>query len=299
MLVCVLVLLLAWPAYLVWDTNANLHHVDALVPGPNTPGTTYLLAGSDERPEGVQTDIEGARTDSILMIHVAPNGQTSMVSLPRDTYVEIPGYGWNKLNASFSFGGPQLLVETVQNMTGVTIDHYAQINMDGVSALVDAVGGVNLCMDFDAVDHHSGLDWKAGCHDADGETALAFARMRYEDPRGDLGRAQRQREVIAAVTGKVLTPSIIFNPFQQQRLARAGTETLTVDQTMNVFGIAKLMLAFRAASNSNLTGVPPLSSVSEMTNVGSVVLLDEAAAPEFFESMLAGTLTSADFDTTY
>ncbi len=299
MLVAVLVVLIAWPVYLISDTNAHLQRVEAIVGGPDTPGTTYLLAGSDARPEGVQTDIEGDRTDSIMMIHVAPNGQTSMVSLPRDTYVEIPGYGWNKLNAAFSFGGPQLLVETVQIMSGVTIDHYAQINMEGVSELVDAVGGVNLCMDFDAVDPHSGLDWTAGCHDADGATALAFARMRYEDPRGDLGRAQRQREVIAAVTDKAVNVGTFLNPFQQQKLARAGTATLPVDETMGVFDIGKLLLAFRNASGSELTGTPPLSSISEMTNVGSVVLLDAERAPQFFQKLIDGTLTTADFDSIF
>lgn len=237
----------------------------------------------------------GRRSDSIVVIHVAPNGQTSMVSLPRDTYVDIPDYGYNKLNAAFSFGGPALLVQTVQGLTGLAIDHYVEIDMQGFGPLVDAVGGVNLCLDYDVTDEFSGLNWQAGCHQADGQTALAFARMRYQDPRGDIGRAERQRQVIDAVANKALSPATLINPFQQQRLAKTGAATLTVDQSSNVVDIGRLLLAFRAAGKSGLSGTPPLASVSEETDVGEVVLLDENLAPDFFTRMAEGQLVPADF----
>ncbi len=298
-LTLLLLAIIAWPAFLLYWVNANLGRVDALVPGPTSTGTTYLLAGSDARDPESGSTVEGERADSIMLIRRAPGGQSSMVSLPRDLYVEIPGYGWNKINASYSFGGPQLLVETVQNLTGLQVDHYMEIKMQGFGALVDSVGGVELCMDMDVDDPLSGLVWQAGCHQSDGETALAFARMRYQDPRGDLGRAERQRDVIKAVTRKAMSPATLINPIRQWEMAQAGTKTLTVDQETRPLGIAKLLFTFRAATGSGLSGTPPLASVSETTDVGSVVLLDEAAAPQFFSDLAAGTLSKADFDTDF
>ena len=299
-LLVVLVALIAWPTWLLFYTNSHLQRTPALVDGEGTPGQTYLLTGSDKRAPGQDQDtVHGERTDSIVMLHKAANGQTAMISFPRDTYVEIPGYGMNKINAAFTYGGAPLLVETVQNLTGLHVDHYAQINMQGFGPLVDSVGGVNLCLDFDAQDDFSGLDWTAGCHDTDGETALAFARMRYADPRGDIGRAERQRQVISAVAKNALSPTTIFNPVQQLKLARTGTETLTVDESMNVIDIARMMLTFRAASGGELNGTPPLASISASTDVGSVVLLNDQLALGFFERLRAGELTPADFQTTY
>lgn len=290
------VLVIGWPLFLIWHTNANLQRVPALVPGAESPGTTYLIAGSDGRNDGaIEDGVEGERADSILMVHVAPNGQSTMLSLPRDTYVDIPGEGWAKLNAAFSWGGPELLVETVQELTGIAIDHYVQINMGGVGMLVDAVGGVNLCMDMDVDDAYSGLKWQAGCKDVDGTEALAYARMRYEDPRGDLGRAERQREIISKVTKKALSLNTLINPVQQLRLSDAGTEALIVDESMSLFDIAKLVLAFRSATNGGFMGTPPIESLAEMTDAGAVVLLDEERTPDFFHRLAEGTLTEEDF----
>ncbi|WP_318656428.1 LCP family protein [Scrofimicrobium canadense] len=294
----VVAIVIGWPVWLLLYTNGNLHHIDALVPGPDSPGVTYLIAGSDERPDGWNEDgVEGGRSDSTVLVHKAPNGQVSMVSLPRDTYVDIPGWGWNKLNAAFSFGGPQLLVETVQNMTGVTVDHFVQVNMDGVAQLVDAVGGVEMCLDMDVNEPHSGLVWEAGCRPVNGNNALALARMRYEDPRGDLGRAQRQRELMGAVASEAMSLGTLVNPVEQLKLSRAGTNTLSVDETMNIIDVAKLLLTFRSAGD--LSGTPPLSTTSEMTEVGAVVLLDEELAPGFFQKMANGTLTPEDFETEF
>lgn len=291
------VFILGWPVFLFAYTNAHLQRVDALVAGTSSPGTTYLIAGSDGRSDGaIEDGVEGERADSILMVHVAPNGQSTMLSLPRDTYVDIPGEGWSKLNSAFSWGGPALLVETVQNLTGVAIDHYVQLNMGGVGMLVDAVGGVNLCMDMDVEDAYSGLSWTAGCKDVQGNEALAYARMRYEDPRGDIGRAERQREIISKVTKKALSIGTFINPVQQIRLSNAGTEALIVDEKMSLFDIGKLVLAFRNSTSKGFMGTPPIASLSEMTAAGAVVLLDEDRTSDFFQKLAEGTLTEADFD---
>lgn len=218
-----------------------------------------------------------------------------MVSLPRDLYVDIPGLGMNKLNAAFAVGGPPLLVQTVEQMTGLKVDYYVEIGMGGVSEIVDSLGGVNLCWDYDVSDPLSGMEWTAGCHETDGEQALAFSRMRYEDPTGDFGRTERQRQVMGAVVKKTVSPGVVFNPFRQVQLANAGIEALTVGYGTNVWDIATLMLTMRKATNADLTGIPPIASDSTMTDVGSVVLLDDAKARAFFDRMAQGKLTPQDF----
>ena len=291
---CVL-LMLAWPIFLMLDANSHLKKIDALSGAANTSGTTYLLAGSDSRADGsVPDDTEGQRADSIMLVHVAPNGQTSNISLPRDTYVEIPGYGWDKLNASYAYGGPALLVKTVEKLTGLTVDHYAEIGMGGVSKIVDAVDGVNLCFDLSVEDERSELNWEAGCHDADGKTALAFARMRYSDPRGDIGRAERQRQVVSKTVSKAMKPATLLNPMSALRVERAGASAFTVDQDSSVIDVARLVLAFREAQNSGMTGVPPIESLGYATSAGSAVLLEDTTAPDFFAKLRAGTLTKDD-----
>ena len=297
LLVLLLVVVLAWPAFLLWDANRNLGRTDALSSGTGTPGTTYLLAGSDSRADGaVQDGTEGQRADSIMLVNVAPNGQASATSLPRDTYVDIPGYGWNKLNASYSFGGAPLLVETVETLTGLHVDHFVEIGMGGVGNIVDAIGGVELCLDMDVNDAYSGLVWQSGCHEADGTTALAFSRMRYSDPLGDIGRAQRQRQVVEKTVSTAMSPSVLLDPVSAFRLERAGSGALTVDEDSDVIDIARLVLAFRSAGGASLTGAPPIESLGYGTAAGSVVLLEDQTAPDFFQKVREGTLTPADME---
>lgn len=288
-------MLLAWPVGLLVWANGLIQHTPALSAAAGTPGTTYLLAGSDARGDegGIAEDgTEGHRTDTILLLHVPEDGPTAMISLPRDTFVEVPGYGPTKLNSAFAWEGAPLLVRTVEGLTGLTVDHYAEIGMGGVAHLVDAVGGVNLCYDGDVDDADSGMVWTAGCHDVDGGAALSFARMRKADPQGDVGRALRQRQLIGAVMGKVNPGSLALNPGAQVALVEAGTGALTFDEDAGVLDVARLALAFRAANGEGgITGTPPIASMDHRPGgVGSTVLLDPDTTPGFFEAIRDGSL---------
>ena len=294
-----LVLILAWGGFLVWDANSNIGRVSALTGSADTPGTTYLLAGSDSRADGaVQDGFEGSeRADSIMLVNVAPNGQAVALSIPRDTYAEIPGVGWDKINASYAYGGPQLLVETVEKLTGLTVDHFVQIGMGAVPDMVDAVGGVELCYDHDANDEYSGLNWTAGCHTVDGTTALQFSRMRYQDPEGDIGRTKRQRQVISKVVSSAASPATLINPARTLKVERAGSKSFTVDEDSSIFTVGSLVLALRSASSEELMGVPPIESLDYTTSAGaSAVLLRDETAPDFFEKLRTGKLTSSDLN---
>ena len=295
----ILVIVLAWGGFLMWDANTNMGRVSALSGAADTPGTTYLLAGSDSRADGAVKDgfNESERADSIMLVNVAPNGQTVALSIPRDTYAEIPGVGWDKINASYAYGGPQLLVETVEKLTGLTVDHFVQIGMGAVPDMVDAVGGVELCYDNDADDQYSGLKWTAGCHTVDGTTALQFSRMRYQDPEGDIGRTKRQRQVISKVISSAASPSTLINPAKTLRVERAGSRSFTVDEDSSVLTVASLVWALRSASSNQMMGVPPIESLNFTTNVGaSAVLLRDTTADDFFAKLRSGTLATSDLN---
>ena len=294
-----LVLVLAWGGFLMWDANTNMGRVSALSGAADTPGTTYLLAGSDSRADGAVQDgfNDSERADSIMLVNVAPNGQKVALSIPRDTYAEIPGVGWDKINASYAYGGPQLLVETVEKLTGLTVDHFVQIGMGAVPDMVDAVGGVELCYDNDADDQYSGLRWTAGCHTVDGTTALQFSRMRYQDPEGDIGRTKRQRQVISKVIASAASPATLVNPAKTLRVERAGSKSFTVDQDSSVLTVGALVMALRSASSSQMMGVPPIESLNFTTSAGaSAVLLRDTTADDFFAKLRAGTLTASDLN---
>ncbi|MDR0483070.1 MAG: LCP family protein [Cellulomonadaceae bacterium] len=286
-----LVLLLAWPIGLLIWANGHIEHVAALSGAPNTPGTTWLIAGSDARGSGgveVADDVSGQRSDTIMVLHRPSSGPTALISIPRDSFVEIPGHNASKINASFAWGGPQLLVETVEKLSGLTIDHYVEVGFGGVVDVVDAIGTVNLCSDLTVDEPHSGLKWEPGCHDVDGKTALAFARMRYQDPQGDIGRAERQQQVIGAIGREVANAGTLFNPGEQIGLLRAGVGALAIDDDSNILDLGQMAWAFTRASGANgIKGTPPLGSLNYH---GGSVQLDPDLGPQFWKDIEQGNL---------
>ncbi|WP_338088375.1 LCP family protein [Nanchangia anserum] len=292
--------LFAWPLYLLGWANSQITHVPALSSASEGEGTTWLIAGSDRRSDGSDGGIAdptttGARTDSLMLVRRV-NGTAMIVSLPRDTAVEIPGKGTNKINAAYSLGGPTLLVKTVEHLTGLKIDHYVEVSMGALTQIVDAVGGVNLCSDLTVNDRDSGLVWSPGCHTVDGKTALAFARMRKSDPNGDIGRADRQRQVIAKTVDSALSASSVVNPFTQHALSGAVASSLITDPDTGIVSLGLLGWNYRKAQQAQLTGTPPLSSLNYRDGVhGSMVSLDSSRIESFWSKLGSGTLTPDDY----
>ena len=301
-LAVILITLCGYTWHLWNKASDQLRRVDALSSMADTPGETWLIVGSDSRADGAiaDTTTAGQRADSVMVLHKAENGQASLTSLPRDTYVNIPGYGEDKINASYAYGGAKLLVKTVEGLTKMKINHYVEVGMGGVKNVVDAVGGVEACLDYDVDDHDSGLIWNTAqgkCQQVNGEKALAFSRMRKSDPTGDIGRGLRQRAIISAAVKKAMSPSTLLNPSATSKLVDAGTGSLTVDKDSGVWDIGQMVLAFRAASNDGLTGAPPIEDPDyEPGDVGSTVLLVDTTAPIFFGKVRDGRLTASDFN---
>ena len=299
-LTVLVIFVIAWPLYLWYLVDSQLNRVDALSALPASEGETWLIAGSDQRSDGSdggvkQPWVQGARADSIMLLRKV-NGVAELVSLPRDTAVEIPGHGLNKLNASYAFGGPKLLVKTVEGVSGVKVDHYVEVTMGAVTQLVDAAGGVELCLDYEVADADSALKWKSGCHQADGATALAFSRMRHQDPRGDIGRAERQRQVVSKLSRTLITPSTFLNPLKQRNLANAVASNLTCDSDSGAWALGKMLFAYRSASSSDLTGVPPIAKMAYYRGGhGAMVLLDQQKTPGFWSAFKQGTLQPSQY----
>ena len=300
-----LIVLVAARAALLWHrVEDGVGRVDALSGAADTDGETWLIVGSDARSSGgpVQDETEGARADSIMLLHKAPNGKAALISLPRDTYVEIPDEGGDKINAAYSYGGPELLVRTVEELSGLTVDHYVEVGMGGVQEMVDAVDGVEVCLDYDVDDPDSGLIWDTSqgtCQTVDGTKALAYSRMRKSDPTGDIGRGLRQRAVISAVVSKAMGVQTVVNFSRQNALVDAGTQALTIDRDSGTSSLFGMLMAFRSASSDGLTGAPPIDSLDyEPGGIGAAVLLQDETAPDFFAKLREGELTTSDFNQT-
>lgn len=302
LVVVFLVVVIAWPVGLWMWGNSLLEHTAPLPADSKADdsGTTFLIMGTDKRSarDPDSGKVSGGRADSIILLHVAPNGQASTVSIPRDTLVKIPGKNRDaKINATYSYGGEPMLAKAVENLTGMKVDHMVVITMDGVSDLIDAVGGIEYCMDHDVVDHGSGLHWKAGCHHTDGKTALQLARSRYSDRLGDFGRAKRQREIIGITLKKVATTRTFLDPFRQINLMKAGTGVLLTDPDTGIGSIGYLGWYYRKANAAGLSGIPPIASMGHyVRGLGSTVLLDQKKSIEFWAKMRAGTLTKKDYN---
>jgi LCP family protein required for cell wall assembly len=230
----VLLVLVAWLIYIVavpilaWTRVEKVEFEPEGERPADQPGTTYLMVGSDSRAdlsEDERKDLStgnasGGRTDTIMLLHTG-SGPNVLVSIPRDSIVDIPGHGSGKINAAYAFGGAPLLVQTIENETGIRVDEYVEIGMDGVAGIVDAVGGVEVCPKENMRDPLAGLNIKKGCQEVDGKTALAYARSRKTASLGDIDRARRQREVVSAVGEKVLSPWTVVNPVRWWRLNMA------------------------------------------------------------------------------
>ena len=290
----------------VW-TSKSLEKTNATPKKPIavTAGTNWLLLGSDSR-RGLSTHMQkvlhtgpdsgSERADVIMIVHIDAKGQPTLVSLPRDSYVTIPahtssdgtkvGKRHNKINAAYSFGGAPLLVATVEANTGLHIDHYMEIGFAGIKEITDAVHGVTICVPHNYDDQKSNLHVKKGCQHMNGKKTLAYVRMRYADPKGDLGRIQRQQQFISAVLHKVAMPSTLLNPFAMKNLSAAGTSSVIVGQTDGLSDIAKLGMAMRNISKGHgKVMTVPISDPNATTAAGSSVLWNHKKADQLFKSL--------------
>ncbi|MGV9314632.1 LCP family protein [Streptomyces sp. NPDC003691] len=237
--------------------------------------TTYLIVGSDSR-EGMTSEEKkklktgsaaGKRTDSMMILADCSKGPV-MVSLPRDSDVEIPSFKGSesgklfpakgqrtKLNAAYAMDGPELLVRTVEHNTGLRIDHYAEIGFAGFANVVDAIGGVEMDIPKGFKDKKSGADFQAGKQTLDGEQALAFVRTRYAFAGSDLDRTKNQQKFLAALANQTATPGTILNPFKLYPTMGAGLDTVVVDKDMSLWDLSQMFFAMKGVTGGDGTSM--------------------------------------------
>jgi LCP family protein required for cell wall assembly len=287
--------------------NSKLHRADVLVsyagrPAPGS-GTNWLITGSDSR-QGLTVaqerkyvtgfDIGGQRSDTILVLHIpAGGGRPLLISIPRDSYVNIPGHGMDKINAAYDFGGPQLLAETVQDATGLYINHYMGIGFGGFVSVVNAVGGVRMCLTAPLHDVSSGVDLKAGCQTLNGGQALAYVRDRHNFATQDLQREQDQRIFLKALLSKMTSPGVMLDPFAALPAASGAADTLTVDNGTSLYDLVRVALAMR---NPETTTVP-IATANYATPAGDSVLWDSQEAKVLFNDLNTGQPVPKDLIT--
>lgn len=288
--------------------DSKLNHENVLADYPGRPaagkGTNWLIVGSDSR-EGLSEsqmdtmhtghDVEGKRSDSMMILHIGDNGNTLM-SIPRDSWVPIPEFKTSagktvkattsKINSAFANGNGRLLVQTVELNTGIHIDHYAEIGFAGFAGIVDSIGGVQMHIDQDIKDRDSGLDLKAGDQTLNGVQALAFVRQRHQMADQDLGRMRNQQKFLGALAHQAASPGTVLNPFTFYPLVDSALGTLIVDDDCGLTDLGSLFLAMKDVNGGGgKTMTVPIGNADYHTKTGeSAVQWDATKSKQVFEA---------------
>ncbi|WP_017618804.1 LCP family protein [Nocardiopsis gilva] len=263
-------------------------------PGPKG-AVNVLLIGSDSRAEvgdgkklGVG-HVEGQRSDTMMLVHLNHDrDRITVVGIPRDSWVDVPGHGKNKINAAYQFGGPQLTVRTVESLTRVRIDHYVEVDFTGFVDVVDALGGIEVCLPEPISDPKANLDMDAGTHKVDGTQALGFARTR-KTAGGDLDRIDRQQQVMSALLDKALDSNTLSDPGRFTAFLDSALSSITVDEGLDTTTINELANQMRdiGLGDVSFTQVP-LDDTAYWTPRGDVaVTWNRTAANVMFAQIAA------------
>jgi LCP family protein required for cell wall assembly len=290
-----LVLLAAGSAWAVTSwVNGNIGRVNAGTAG--TPGSgplNIVVAGVDVRTGltprqqlalHVGHDVS-SNSDTLMVVHVsADHRSVQVISLPRDSWVNIPGHGMNKINAAFGLGGPALMVRTVAANTGLTINDYIEVNFLGFVKVIDALGGVDICLPYGVDDSYSGLNLSAGMHHVDGITALKFARDRHSFATSDLARIEDQQQLLSTMFREAISSGTLADPIKFASFLSAATAAVTVDQNLNV---TKLADELRGISMNEVSFTTvPIGNYNYATPTGQSALLWNAPAASALFSQL-------------
>lgn len=310
-------------------TRLSLAHVGAAPTGkPVDDGKdmNILLVGNDDRSNMTLAEVRKLKvgrdggslsTDTMMIVHVPADGtKATLISLPRDAYVHIPGHGMNKLNAAYAFGynrahgsndqrraaGADLLVQTVSDLTGLTLDHYVQVSLMGFYDIANAIGGipVNLCHAVDDTvaynrsigsDGGSGFKMSAGKHTLNALQALEFVRQRHNLPLGDLDRVRRQQYFLTAAFRKVASIGFLF---KLARLGGALERNVFMDKGLNLIDLAHQM---ENLSANNIVGKTIPFQRFQTVDVGSVEIISPARVRRFMDRVISQPQTSSSSST--
>ena len=277
-------------------------------PKKESSAVNYLIVGSDTR-EGLSraeikrlrvggTDVAaGKRSDTMLLVHISKKrDKAAIISIPRDSYALIPehksintgkdvGAAYSKINSAYNWGGAPLLIQTFEEMSGLRIDHYVEINFVGFVRMVDALGGIEICTKRDINDPQSHLTLPAGRHILDGVDSLKYVRSRTFDGLGDLGRMKRQQEFAGAMLRRATSAGVLLNPIKLVDFVNSALASVTTDSNLSQGDLLTLGKQLRNLSSSNVrTLTIPLKYYNYNKNgVSAAVLWDPVLSVELFD----------------
>ncbi|MDJ0395160.1 LCP family protein [Rhodococcus sp. G-MC3] len=332
--VSVLVLLFTGFAWRGVDSlRSNIATAGALGLGGGSDGAVdILMVGTDSRTDAhgnslSQAELDSLRageevasnTDTIVLIRVPNDGSSATaISIPRDSYVEVPGIGMSKINAAYGAtkenkrlelvesgasdadaesqsteAGREALIESVGDLTGITVDHYAEVGLLGFVLLTDAVGGVDVCLNAPVDEPMSGANFPAGEQTLSGADALSFVRQRHDLPRGDLDRIVRQQVFMASLVRSVLSAKTLSNPSRLSQLSGAVQRSVVLDSDWDILQFAT-RLQDLAGGKVKFETIPAVD-INGVTDYGeSIVEVDPAAVKKYVEGLLDGTADEQD-----
>lgn len=236
---------------------------------PATEAENILLIGSDTRTGQGDAKygryIQGARSDTLILLHLSPkHDKALLVSFPRDSIVQLPSCQQEngtmsqprvaRINAAFSTGGPACSWKTIESLTGIHIDHFVEVDFAGFKRMVDALGGVEVCLPEPVHDIKSGLNLSAGPHVVEGEQALAFVRVRHNIGNGsDLGRIKRQQKFMGSMVKKATSTGLLLNPPRLYSFLDAATKSITTDSELGVDGLKRIADSVKGLNARHVT----------------------------------------------
>ena len=257
------------------------------------PATNFLVLGSDSRisaGDPSQWEVGAQRTDAIMIVQVSGDRKrVSVMSIPRDSWVDVPGHGQAKINAAYAYGGPSLTIQTVEQLTGIHIDHFVIADFESFKNLTDEIGGVTI--NLKTPQTLAGTEFNAGAQLLDGEQALAYTRERKTLPNGDFDRVNRQQAWMRAIVAQALSNSTLSSPSKLYSFLHAVTGTMAVDEGFTIDDMQSLALEMRSLRSKDISFMTAPTAGTGMSNDGqSIVNLDPDADAALFEAFAGDTL---------
>ena len=274
--------------------NDHIKRVDAGTADSGSTGPlNILVAGVDPRTglthhEEVVLHVgndASSNSDTLMLVHVsADRSRVTVVSIPRDSWVNIPGHGMSKINAAYGYGGARLMVQTVEQATGLTVNDYVEVDFLGFVKVIDALGGVNICLPQALNDAYSGLHLSAGVHHVNGITALAYARDRHSFATSDLARIQDQQRLMSSALTEAIHSGLLANPVRLSQFISASLSALTVNQGLNVSALADQIRGI-STHDVAFTTVPLATADYQTSSAQVAVQWDAQAAGRLFQAL--------------
>jgi LCP family protein required for cell wall assembly len=266
-------------------------------PAPATPAqragdepVTFLLVGSDTRGQPAAGEDPDGRSDAIMIARFSADRQhAQLISIPRDSWVDIPGHGKNKINASYAFGGPSLLIQTVEQLTDVRIDHYVAIDFDGLIQVTDDLGGVDVVLAETTT--NGDFTFPAGANHLNGEQARWYLGQRYGLPGGDFDRVRRQQQYLRSMFGKLFSSATFTDPGRLDSALIAVTGAVSIDDTLGNRDLLSLAYSMRNVTPQNVEFFTAPVLGTGMEGPASVVYLDQVAGDRMWQYLRSDSLS--------